>query len=720
MKHQNNNHIHKNECNTIISVQAAYPDIDKRKQQMKRNRIGLAQESLSIAMTKGNINQVGRDGWAGLINIIQKVVRDQVIEWRNETTENEKCVEEFEEYRKMEERLKKLGNRVPEENKRNYKRLVENEKERLDRTWVTQDSFPFFVNPLYPQTLHTQVCNNTWDINYGHMSTDLDSEEMATWWQTASAANDDPRYLAAQRLQAKEAMKTLSETMEQRYFHTCQLQEIRNRCAMPNSKRTPDIVSVLIPESSKTHLKIPTFVFEVIGKKSVLGANEKQYPGYTAACNVLSFQPDAYYGEVTKNVVTLRNLKKEPDTGTIEITQKDYNYATSKFEGVMAELVDDLVKIFLYQYIDMALVNFETARILKMCGYEDFVAEKNGMKMQCEKRCWHFSEAKYVGQMAQNPYEYYTNDKDDPYNTEKDPPYVNVPDYIPGDDLVPVFPSQWSRAEVSRAETEWRKKIKKPNKVRPLYVSRAVRNINSGEPLDPTKEENWNEAALALRSEMEGEVRARQEPDFDNSNLLFQGILEPGYIFPGDNALRSPRRNLARYNRVNVRRDILLSGSSGSSSKEDDTLSENAMLASQVKMGRNVPAPSPASTTSSGMPLSQIARPLPPLGSCPSVREFRPPIGDVRHVRRALDISSGDAPDPTSSVPTPHQGHTATIRGQKRTGGVTGEQIIPQKKVKEERQDQPEEAEENPQDQPEEEEEEEDTIKNLLTPPKGI
>ena len=149
-----------------------------------------------------------------------------------------------------------------------------------------------------------------WDINYGHMSTDLDSEEMATWWQTASVANDDPCYPAAQRLQAKEAMKTLSETMEQRYFHTCQLQEIRNRCAMPNSKRTPDIVSVLIPESSKTHLKIPTFVFEVIGKKSVLGANEKQYPGYTVAFNVLSFQPDVYYGEVTKNVVTLRNLKK--------------------------------------------------------------------------------------------------------------------------------------------------------------------------------------------------------------------------------------------------------------------------------------------------------------------------------------------------------------------------------------------------------------------------
>ena len=84
-----------------------------------------------------------------------------------------------------------------------------------------------------------------------------------------------------------------------------------------------------------------------------------------------------------------------------------------------------------------------------------------------------------------------------------------------------------------------------------------------------------------------------------------------------------------------------------------------------------------------------------------------------------MNISSGDVPDPISSVPTPCQGDTGTIWGQKRTGGVTGEQIIPQKKVKEERQDQPEEAEENPQDQPKEEEEE-DTIMNLLTPPKGI
>ena len=114
---------------------------------------------------------------------------------------------------------------------------------------------------------------------------------------------------------------------------------------MPNLKRTPDISVVLIPSSSKTHLKIPILTFEVIGKKSILGKHEQQYPGYTASAQVLAFQP-----EVTQNIVMLWHLQKVLDLGTIEITHKDYNYATDKFEQVMETLVEDLVKIFLYQY----------------------------------------------------------------------------------------------------------------------------------------------------------------------------------------------------------------------------------------------------------------------------------------------------------------------------------------------------------------------------------
>ena len=79
-------------------------------------------------------------------------------------------------------------------------------------------------------------------------------------------------------------MQTLSDTMEECYFHTCQMEHTMNRCAMPNSKRTPDVAVVLIPKSCKTHLKVPVFFFEVLGKKNTLGKMEQQFPGYMAAC----------------------------------------------------------------------------------------------------------------------------------------------------------------------------------------------------------------------------------------------------------------------------------------------------------------------------------------------------------------------------------------------------------------------------------------------------
>ena len=86
----------------------------------------------------------------------------------------------------------------------------------------------------------------------------------------------------------------------------------------------------------------------------------------------------------------------------------------------METLVEDLVKIFLYQFIEMTFINFETSKLLKLAGYEDFIVEKDGMKLQCEKRCWHFSEAKYIGHLGpKQPPEYFRTDKYDPYQTNK-------------------------------------------------------------------------------------------------------------------------------------------------------------------------------------------------------------------------------------------------------------------------------------------------------------
>ena len=61
-------------------------------------------------------------------------------------------------------------------------------------------------------------------------------------------------------------------------------------------------------------------------------------------------------------------------------------------------------------------VNFETSRIMKITGYQDFIAEKDGMKNQIEKHCWHFSHPKYVCHLSTHtPPECLVKDKYDPY-----------------------------------------------------------------------------------------------------------------------------------------------------------------------------------------------------------------------------------------------------------------------------------------------------------------
>ena len=175
-------------------------------------------------MDKGNINQVGRDGWASFIDIIQEVVLDQVNKWRTKTEENPTCVQDIEQYKKWE------ANAPSHEGpaRREYLTKLNIQRQHINNKWVTSHSFPFFVNTNVPKLLHTKLCNNQWDINYGHVSTDLDSDQMANWWKAASANRASQQYTAADRIYAKEAMRTLSETMGQHFFHTCQIEEVRN------------------------------------------------------------------------------------------------------------------------------------------------------------------------------------------------------------------------------------------------------------------------------------------------------------------------------------------------------------------------------------------------------------------------------------------------------------------------------------------------------------
>ena len=595
---------------------------------------------------------------ASFIDIIQEVVLDQVNEWRTETEENPTCVQDLDQYKKWEANIPRHDG----SKRREYLTKLKFQRQRINNKWATSESFPFFVNSNVPKILHSKLCNNQWDINYGHVSTDLDSDQMANWWKVASANRRSQRYTAADRVYAKEAMRTLSKTMGQRFFHTCQIEEVCNRCAMPNSKRTPDISVVLIPDSCKTHMKMPIFTFEVIGKKSILGNHEKQYPGYTASCQVLAFQPEAYYGKVTRNIVTLCRLQKVPDLGTIQITQKDYHYATRKFEEVMETLVEDLVKIFLYQFIGMTFINFETSKLLKLASYEDFIAEKDRMKLRCEKCHWHFSEVKFIGHLGPElPHEYLRNDKFDPYHTEKYPTYPSVPLAIVGDLLEPVYPSPHTHREIEQYIENLKEKIKAPNQLNPLLITRAVHDVNNGHPLNPQNKKSWSQAALGLTAELEGNYIADTDKSaLDTSRTVFGNILDPGYPYPGDGSVHRMvvSTPLARFSSTTApTRDILETPS------DTSTIGDDPAAPVSRKMGRDVyPFPSPSTVSSTPSRASTLARELPPdlPGSSTGGTPFATPKQVEAVKRQVLQTTTPPYTRGAQQVATtPQQGHGA-------------------------------------------------------------
>ena len=258
----------------------------------------------------------------------------------------------------------------------------------------------------------------------------------------------------------------------------------------------------------------------------------------------------------------------------------------------------------------MSFINFETSKLLKLAGYNDFIAERDGMKLQCKKHCWHFSEAKFIGHLGPDPPpEYFRTDKFDPYQTDKYPTYRSVPFTIVGDLLDPVYPSPHSHREIEQYIENLSTKVKAPNELKPLLITRAVRDVNNGHPLNPRNEKSWSQAALSLTAELAGNYIADADKSaLDTSHAVFANILDPGYPYPGDSSVRRMEFStpLARFSRSTApTRDILETPSNSSTICDDP-----AALLSQ-KMGRDVyPFPSPSTRSSTPSRASTLAMEL--------------------------------------------------------------------------------------------------------------
>ena len=105
----------------------------------------------------------------------------------------------------------------------------------------------------------------------------------------------------------------------------------------------------------------------------------------------------------------------------------------------MEKFVADLANIFLDIYVNLAWVNHEMSQLLKLSNYTDFVVAVDRHCAEIEKQCWHILKPEYFDQDTSNPHEAMPMDHED-NSVQVDPIAVqDIPEFIKGDEMVPVF-----------------------------------------------------------------------------------------------------------------------------------------------------------------------------------------------------------------------------------------------------------------------------------------
>ena len=472
-------------------------------------RIAEAQNTMCHAISRGNINQIGWNAWSSMVDLIQEMVLDHMNDAKTKCDDREtddlngEISEKLDEMRKYREG--KFYTTETEQQIRNmhedYNELatdLENCKLDFDNR-VHKNTFPQFINSSVPNDMYSVTYNNSWDLCYGYMTTCIKAKDMEKWYETAAECKDNPKIKIDHKIRrdAKEAICSLSDCYDHPSYYTCS-SKLGHTCPLPNTKKTPDVVVAIVPEDNKKYLKIPVFVFEVIGSKDIRGTNERQFPGFVATLQCLAFSPYAYYGEVDDETVTLYHFRKLPDEGRIKITKKDFRYADNDI-GAMStafgDIVEALTDIFVDIYLNLSWVNHETSRLMKQAEYTDFVATTDGRHDTCiEMHCWHLFKPKIFASDNYESPEYTAYDKCDPSipEDEKETP-VNDDIYkLVGDELVPVVSSDAKTCEImaSRICVDEKSCCKslKPD------TSRAVRDPSNGMPTNPLVESHWDTA----------------------------------------------------------------------------------------------------------------------------------------------------------------------------------------------------------------------------------
>ena len=144
-------------------------------------RVALVQELLVTAITEGNIDQVGRDAWNGLVDLIQEGVMDQVNEWNTEYRRSEQYASHID----QNERIMN----DPQCDKDDAEQFAAQNKqlqEKIDWYDVSVDTFPDYHNNYTPVTHLSRTYNNSWDMSYGFVSSCMTADMVNNLYQKAT------------------------------------------------------------------------------------------------------------------------------------------------------------------------------------------------------------------------------------------------------------------------------------------------------------------------------------------------------------------------------------------------------------------------------------------------------------------------------------------------------------------------------------------------------
>ena len=243
----------------------------------KKGELGEAQTSMCEALARGNINQIDCNAWSNFIDQIQ----DLVVDVRNDVH----CAD-----CKRMDNLFKLKTEWEEKDEENpddagdidylKARIKLIEQELL--TEVSSKPLLGFVNNAVLEMIYTKTYNSSWNMTFRYMTSCLKPEAMRDGYSNGvQNKKAQVKFDREHRKKCKEGFYSLSDVMDQRVCYMCMGKE-PHACSLPNTKKMPDVVMAIIPGNHAKYLKIPVFIFEVLGTKKEKG--KKKPKGFMQSC----------------------------------------------------------------------------------------------------------------------------------------------------------------------------------------------------------------------------------------------------------------------------------------------------------------------------------------------------------------------------------------------------------------------------------------------------